>query len=107
MAHLTREEILARKTGRGKVILQDGSSVAIRALTRDEAITMQEMTDLAAADNFCISTAMTDPKLSADDVAAWAAQGDAGDLAQISEAIAVLSKMKRGSAKEATKSTAD
>lgn len=103
MANLTREQILARKTGRGTATLPDGSTVAIRALTRDEVLAGQELS-LADRDNYIIATGMTDPQLSVEDVAAWAASGDAGDLVAVSDAIAVLSGLKEGAGKEATKS---
>lgn len=96
---LTRDEILARKTGRGTATLPDGSEVAIRALTRDEMLTVNELPTTADKDNFIISAGMTDPKLSVEDVAAWAAAADAGDLVEVSDAIAVLSKLKQGADK--------
>jgi hypothetical protein len=99
MANLTREQILARKTGRGKATLPDGSTVAIRALTRDEVIGMQQIESIAERDNFIVSTGMTDPALSVEDVAAWAAGGDAGDLVAVSEAVAELSGLKQGAGK--------
>lgn len=97
---LTRDQILARKTGKGTATLPDGSTVAIRALTRDEVLAMQESDrSLAGRDNFIISTGMTEPKLSEDDVAAWAAEADAGDLTAVSDAIAELSGLKQGAGK--------
>lgn len=96
---LTREEILARKTGAGKAVLPDGSEVGIRALTRDEVIVSQEIEGIAAKDTYIIATGMTDPKLSVEDVAAWASSGDAGDLVAVSEAIATLSGLKQGADK--------
>jgi uncharacterized protein YegP (UPF0339 family) len=42
MANLTREQILNRKLGVGVATLPDGSTVAIRALTRDEVLHAQE-----------------------------------------------------------------
>lgn len=99
MANLTREQILARKTGRGMATLPDGSTVAIRALTRDEVLEMQGFEDLRDRDNYIVATALTDPVLSVDDVAAWAATGDAGDLAEITDAVAWLSGLKQGAGK--------
>lgn len=96
---LTREQILARKTGRGNATLPDGSTVGIRAMTRDEVIEMQAIEILADKDNFMIATGMTDPKMSLEDVAAWAASGDAGDLIAVSDAIAELSGIKQGAGK--------
>jgi hypothetical protein len=99
MANLTREQILARKTGRGKATLPDGSTVAIRALTRDEVLEMQKLADLGERDNFIIASGMTEPKLTAGDVAVWAAEADAGDLVAVSEAIAELSGLRQGAGK--------
>ena len=103
---LTREQILARKTGRDTVTLSDGEKVAIRGLTRDEALEVQKIEDLGDKDNFVIATGMVDPKLSLEDVAAWAANDSAGDLSTVSEGIAELSGMTAKSGKAATKSTA-
>lgn len=99
MANLTREQILARKLGKGRATLPDGSTVAIRALTRDEVIQAQEAETVAEKDNLIISLGMTDPKLSVDDVAAWAAGGDAGDLVAVSNAIAAISGLEQGAGK--------
>jgi hypothetical protein len=99
MAHLTREQILARKVGKGVVTLADGSTVEIRALTRDEVLAMQQMDDLGDRDNFLISTGMVDPKLSPEDVAQWGAAGAAGDISAISAGIAEVSGLKEGAGK--------
>lgn len=99
MANLTREQILARKTGRGKATLPDGSTVGIRALTRDEVLQAQELDDVGDRDTFMVHLGMTDPQLSLDEVALWAASADAGDLVAISDAIAELSGLKPGAGK--------
>lgn len=99
MANLTREQILARKTGRGKATLPDGSTVGIRALTRDEVLEAHELEGLAERDTFMVHKGMTDPELSMDEVAMWAASADAGDLVAISDAIAELSGLKPGAGK--------
>lgn len=100
MPNLTRDEILARKTGRGTATLPDGSTVDIRALTRNEVLEMQESgRSLAERDNFIVAKGMTDPELSEADVAAWADNGGAGDLVAITEAIAVLSGLQQGAGK--------
>lgn len=100
MANLTREQILARKTGKGKATLPDGSTVSIRALTRDEVLEAGEGTKTTAErDNYIVAIGMTDPKLTVEDVAAWAASADAGDLTTVSDAIAELSGLKQGAGK--------
>lgn len=100
---LTREQILARKTGRGTVTLSDGGMVAVRALTRDEVLEMRELETTAERDNYLLATAITDPQLSVEDVAAWAASDTAGDLARVSQEIASVSRMTDDSGKGATK----
>jgi hypothetical protein len=100
MANLTRAQILARKTGKGTATLPDGSTVAIRALTRDEVLEAGEGSRTTAErDNYIVATGMTDPALSIEDVATWAAGSDAGDLVAVSEAIAELSGLKQGAGK--------
>lgn len=96
---LTREQILARKTGKGTATLPDGSTVAIRALTRDEVLDSQDLESLKDRDNFIVATGMTNPALSIEDVATWAADADAGDLVAVSDAIAELSGLKQGADK--------
>jgi hypothetical protein len=104
MANLTREQILARKLGKGLATLPDGSTVGIRAATRDEVIVMQGCARLADADNYLISTCMIDPKMTEEEVAAWAAADEAGSLTVVSDEIAKLSKLYDGAGKGAYKS---
>ena len=104
MATLTREQILARKLGKGTVTFADGSQVHIRPLTRDEVLAMAELETATERDHFVVATGMTDPQLSMEDVAHWAANDAAGDLSAVSEGIAVISGMTAGAGKEATKS---
>jgi hypothetical protein len=96
---LTRDEILARKIGKGVAVLPDGSEVGVRALTRDEVLTAEGQPTGEARSNYIVSTGMTDPKMSAEDVAAWASGGAAGDLVAVSERIAELSGLKQGADK--------
>jgi hypothetical protein len=100
MANLSRDQILARKTGKGTATLPDGSTVSIRALTRDEVLEAGEGDKSnAERDNYIIAMGMTDPKLTVDEVAAWATEADAGDLVSVTEAIAELSGLKQGAGK--------
>jgi hypothetical protein len=99
MSNLTREQILARKTGKGKATLPDGTTVGVRALTRDEVLASQELDETGDKENFIISNGMTDPKMTAGDVAVWASEAAAGDLVAVSDAIAELSGLKKGAGK--------
>lgn len=107
MGNLTREQILARKTGKGTATLPDGSTVAVRALTRDEVLASQELETLADKDNYIIAAGMTDPKLTAEEVGQWAASADAGDLVAISDAIATISGLKQGAGKSGVPSAGE
>jgi hypothetical protein len=99
MAHLTREQILARKTGKGTATLPDGTTVAIRGLTHAEVIESQQIDDLNERTCWIVAKAMTDPVMSVDDVMAWAAEGDAGDVVTVSEEVSVLSRLSEGAGK--------
>lgn len=107
MTHLTRAQILARKTGRDIATLPDGSTVAVRALTRDEVLDSQELGDIKARDTFIVAAGMTNPKLTYDEVAAWAAAADAGDLVAVSDRIAELSGLKQGAGKSGVPATGE
>lgn len=107
MAHLTREQILARKVGKDVVPLPGGGTVAIRALTRDDVLATQQADDVAGADNMIISLGLTDPKLSVDEVAQWAANDAAGDLVAVSDAIARISGLKEGAGKSGVPGTGE
>lgn len=96
---LSREEILARKTGHGKAVLPGGGEVEVRALTRNEVLRANDFDSMSDKDNFIVSTGLTNPKLSLEDVAAWANAGNAGDLVAVSDRIAELSGLKQGADK--------
>jgi hypothetical protein len=99
---LTRDEILARKTGRGKCVLPDGSEVEIRGLTRNEVYKSEKVENdqgREARDNYLISLGMVNPKLTVEDVAAMGDEGNAGDAVAILERISELSGLKQGADK--------
>lgn len=101
MGNLTRDEILARKVGRAKVELPGGGTVSIRALTFREVADGQEIKDITERTAFYVAAALTDPVMSADDVAAWAGPdgGDAGDMTYLSEQIQMISRLSEGAGK--------
>lgn len=105
MATLTRDQLLARKLGHETVQLEDGE-VIVRPLTRKESIMVRgvEGEDLEERDNLIISLGMVKPQLTPEDVAQWAANDTAGELASVSMAIARISGMLPGAGKESYKS---
>lgn len=101
---LTREQILARKTGRGTVTLSDGGTVSIKALTRNEALQVRAAESIREGDNLLISFGMVEPTMRPEDVDAWGDNDAAGDLVRVSNEISALSNMATTSGKESTKS---
>lgn len=98
---LTRDEILAKKTGRARVELPSGGDVVIKAVTRQDVYDgdVAAETDRGARDDLLVSRALVEPKMSAADVAAWAVEGAAGDIAFLLEQIAILSGLVQGADK--------
>ncbi len=104
MAHLTREQILARKSGRDVVELADGSTVEVRGISRRDAAKVAEIPEGEERDAMMISVGMTAPELSFDDCMTMFADGLNGDVLLITRKIMELSGMAPGQAKDATKS---
>lgn len=99
MGNLTREQILARKLGRGPLDIGDGEIVQIRGLNRQESIAAGEIEDKVERDAFIIATGMTDPKMTIEDVLEWGRNDDGGTLEKVSLGIARLSRMVEGAGK--------
>lgn len=78
----------------------------LKPLTRREALALNDVDTLEEKDNLLIHYGVAEPKLTLDEVRAWAEVATAGELSAVSEAIATISGMTKGSAKEATKSPA-
>lgn len=104
MAHLTREQILARKRGRDVVQLHDGETVEVRGISRGDAAAVAETPEGKLRDAVMMSVGMTDPVLSVDDVLEMFEDGKNGDVLLITAKIMELSGMAPGQAKDATKS---
>ena len=105
MARLTREEILARKLGNDVVTLPGGGDVEVRALTFREVERGQKIADLTERTAFYVSIALVDPKMSAEEVAKWADEGEAGDLTHLSEQIQQISRLSEGAGKSGVRRT--
>lgn len=106
---LTRDEILARKTGVEKFTLPDGSGeVEIRGITHAQAAEVgaaRNAEDATRATALIIRYGMVTPELSADDVDAWMAADDAGTLELVAQAIGRLSRIIEGAGKSGVPKT--
>jgi hypothetical protein len=102
---LTREEILARRTGHGIVTLEDGATVKVRGLSRGEAAAMRTYEeehegDVIGLEALAISKAMIEPKLTHDEATAWLTEEGHGYAQRVITAIQDLSGERPGQAKE-------
>lgn len=100
---LTRDEILARKTGVEKWPLPDGSGeVGIRGINHAQAAEVAEARnagDATRATAVIVHYGLTDPAMSLEDVEAWIAADDAGTLELLAQAIGRLSRIIEGAGK--------
>lgn len=102
---LTRDEILARRTGHGIITLEDGATVKVRGLTRGEAAEMrtyeeQHEDDVIGLEALAISKGMIDPKLTHDEARAWLTEEGHGYVQRVVSGIQDLSGQAPGQAKE-------
>jgi hypothetical protein len=104
MAHLTREQILARKRGRDVVELHDGATVEVQGISRRDAAMVAATAEGEERDAVMMAAGLTDPVLSAEDVMSMFVDGKNGDVLLITSKIMELSGMAPGQAKDATKS---
>lgn len=76
-------------------------TVTVKGLTRTEALKIGEAKTLLDRERKLVSWGSVDPMLTYQDVEAWQAQpGSAGEIEQVSRAIAQLSGMLEGAKKE-------
>lgn len=107
MAIISKETLLSRRLGTELVDVDDeGGQVRVRGLTRAEFFALQKIEDAEKREYALIAAGMTEPQLSPDEVAAWAADNASGYVQEVSVTIGRLSKMLPEAAKEATKRAA-
>lgn len=104
MAIASVEALTAARLGEATVTIENIGDLIIRSLTRGQALALNDVESLEDKDNLMISMGVVNPKLSIEQVQAWAENAPAGELGPVSEAIARLSGMTRDSGKDATKS---
>lgn len=104
MAIASVEALTAARLGEATITIENVGDLRIRPLTRGQALLLNEVESLEDKDNIMISMGVVEPKLTVEQVQAWAEAAPAGELGPVSEAIARLSGMTRDSAKGATKS---
>jgi hypothetical protein len=103
-AKLLGPRIVGEGDERPHIDIEGIGRLYLRPLNRAAALRLRTVDDLAEKDNLLIHLGVAEPALSLDEVRAWAEVATAGELSAVSEAIATISGMTKGSAKEATKS---
>jgi hypothetical protein len=102
---LTREDILNRKRGAATFPISDGT-VTLRGLSRDEVLELQALKTLAEKQDYCVATAMINPKMTLEDVASWGKiPGEAGEITKISDEVQRLSGLGEGAGKSGVAGT--
>jgi hypothetical protein len=83
-------------------------TVLVRALTRGEVLKGQTThKGVAAIERFMLATAMVDPVMTEDDIAAWQRHALAGELDPVANKVQAMSKMIEDADKEQYKSLRD
>lgn len=103
MTVLSREELLGKAIGKELHTLPSGGQVRIRPVPRRVQLDCKDVLKedgLAAAEALMISAGLVEPQLSQADVLAWMDENGA-DVADLSDAIGVLSGMREGAGKSA------
>lgn len=109
---LSRDDLFRLRLDTADVEIPGLGTVKIRALSREEVLGFRKIRtdeglnlgeDAAAMEAHMVSAALVDPKLTVEDAARWQAASPVGELEVLTDAIAELSGMNTGAAKEAVK----
>ena len=82
----------------------DGGQVRVRGLTRRESYEINRISGNEERELHIVAAGLVEPAMTVEEVTAWAEQGLAGELQDVSVRIAQLSRLVPESAKAATKS---
>ena len=97
---IDKSALLARRLGEGDHEIQGVGTVRIRGLSRAELLELQALDGGAlVTDRRMVSLALVDPALTEDEVKAWQENSHAGEIEQLTLAIAELSGIGVGAPK--------
>lgn len=96
--------LLARRLGEGEHEIEGVGTVRLRGLSRAEVLEIRKLGDTAKADRRMVSLALVEPALTEAEVRAWQENSTPGEIEALTVAIAELSGMGVGAAKDAYKS---
>lgn len=99
---VSKEDLLKARFGIEDVEIPGVGTVKVRALTRGEALQVQDVElPTAEMEQKLIAWAMVEPKLTEADVKEWQDNSTAGEIQAVTEVIVRLSGMEQHSPKEA------
>jgi hypothetical protein len=101
-----KETLFGPRLDEEDVPLAGLGTVRVRGLNRLEALRVSEATGAGERDRLMLAAGMIDPKMTLADVRKWQEASPGGEIEQVSEVIARLSKMLPQSGKDAYKSPA-
>lgn len=101
---VSKQDLLKSRFGITDVEIPDLGTVKIRALSRGEALKIQGVEkDTAEMEQWLVSLAMVEPKMTAAEVKEWQDNSPAGELQVVTEAIIKSSGMEEHVVKETMK----
>lgn len=106
MSPVDKAALLAKRgLGTETVQIEGVGEVVVRGMSRAEALSLQKLGDLDAAEmeRHLVSMAMVEPALTEDEVRQWQEAAPAGELEPVSEAIQRLSGLAVKQVKEEMK----
>lgn len=99
---LSKADLLQQAFGIEEVPLQRGGSVKVRGLTRAEALAVKgKETPEEEMEQFLLSVALVEPKLTQSDVKTWQENSPAGEIQDVITAVMRLSGMEKAAPKAA------
>lgn len=105
---IDRDALLKPRLAERSVEIEGVGTIRVRALSRAESARLVEYkTDPDAGERYVLALGVVDPVLSEDDVSAWLAAADGGEILPVLDAIFDLSGLKEAALKEAAKSFLD
>jgi hypothetical protein len=96
-----KEALFKARLPEAEVEVPGLGSVRVRALSRAEAMSVQQMNGTGAIERRILHLALVDPELTEAEVGQWQKVSPAGELEPVTDKITELSGMEQGAAKEA------
>lgn len=98
---MDKELLFKARLAEADVEVAGVGTVRVRALSRDEVFTVQQIDDLATSERKILSFGMVDPEMTVAEVAKWQMASPAGEMEPVTDKIQELSGLSKGADKAA------